>query len=181
MGNRSILRNYGAVSGQTRGWGEFQLPRKVLNLIRGRQRGSPKIIFSLEGYVRLEGAAAQGIFVGPCLGEQSARPMGRDSHTKRYGQSRGKTHGMGNPSCAEAQCLHSKESVLHVSFPFLYLLHLSLSLGALAIGVWSTMAEGTINLPDDLLSSKAPEEHWTDKGIFRDLNSYVPFLWALFP
>ena len=97
-----------------------------------------------------------------------------------------------------AQCLHSKESVLHrsvsVSFPFLYLLHLSvvicvirfseislsLSLGPLAVGVWSTMADGTINLPDDLLSSKAPEEHWTDKGIFRDLNSYVPFLWALF-
>ena len=89
-----------------------------------------------------------------------------------------------------AQCLHSKESVLHrsvsVSFPFLSLrdlslsLSLSLSLGPLAVGVWSTMADGTINLPDDLLSSKAPEEHWTDKGIFRDLNSYVPFLWALF-
>ena len=48
------------------------------------------------------------------------------------GEGRGKTHGMGNPSCAEAQCLHSKESVLHrsvsVSFPFLSLLHLSLSL-----------------------------------------------------
>ena len=48
------------------------------------------------------------------------------------GEGRGKTHGgMGNPSCAEAQCLHWKESVLRrsvsVSFPFLCLLHLSLS------------------------------------------------------
>ncbi|RVX06751.1 hypothetical protein CK203_015102 [Vitis vinifera] len=37
------------------------------------------------------------------------------------------------------------------------------SLGALAIGAWSTMADGTIDFPDDLLSTKAPDEHWTDK------------------
>ena len=94
---------------------------------------------------------------------------------------------MGNPSRAEAQersvsafegiCRNLRYSLLR---DLSLSLSLSLSLGALAVGVWSTMADGTINLPDDLLSSKAPEEHWTDKGIFRDLNSYVPFLWALF-
>ena len=82
VGNQYVMGNCGTVSGQTHGWDEFQrggqLPRKVLNLIRGRQRGSPNILFSLEGYVRLEGAAAQGIFVGPCLGEQSARSMGEE-------------------------------------------------------------------------------------------------------
>ena len=109
---------------------------------------------------------------------------------------------MGNPSRAEAQerSVSAFEGICSasVSFRFISLplsppslcrnlrysllrdLSLSLSLGPLAVGVWSTMADGTINLPDDLLSSKAPEEHWTDKGIFRDLNSYVPFLWALF-
>ena len=53
VGNRSVVGNRGALSGQTR-----------------------------EGYVRLgphiEGVVAQGVFMGPCpasLGEQSARPM----------------------------------------------------------------------------------------------------------
>ena len=62
-------------------------------------------------------------------GSKAPGPWGRNSHTKRYGQSRGKTHGgMANPSCAEAQCLHSKESVLHRSVSVSFLLHLSLSL-----------------------------------------------------
>ena len=93
-----------------------------------------------------------------------------NSHTKRYGQrvpgeGRGKPHGMGNPSCAEAQesgaIRRNLFCIDHFPFHFpssISSISLSLSLGALAIGVWSTMADGTITLPDDLLSSKAPEE-----------------------
>ena len=108
VGNQSVLGNCGATSrlasGHTRG-GSFKAGAKksfefqnVLG-IWGR-KGKPKnshLKDTLKERLgpHLEGVAAQGpgqtqgVFVGPCpasLGEQSARPMGRNSHTTLWGE-----------------------------------------------------------------------------------------------
>ena len=87
--------------------------------IRGR-KGKPRnshLKDSLKERIgpHLVGVAAQrpgqfqGVLVGPCpacLGEQSARPMGRNSHTTLWAECKGRIEekkGMANPSCVEAQ------------------------------------------------------------------------------
>ena len=113
-----------------------------------------------------------------------------NSHTKRYGQSaRGgsrKKRAWGTLAALRLSVCIRRNLFCIDHFPFHFpssisSISLSLSLSEplqLVCGRrWLTerLIFRTISSP-----AKRPEELWTDKGIFRDFNSYVPFLWALF-
>ena len=128
VGIWSFLGNCGVESrlssGHTRGASSKAGAKKCFEFqnvlgIRGR-KGKPKNSLLRDTFKErigphLEGVAAQGIgqtqgvFVGPCsasLGEQSARPTGRYSHTTLRAEFKGrieKKNGMANPCCAGPQ------------------------------------------------------------------------------